>query len=60
LELAAARYFGAESALYFCSGYAANLTLFATPSRGNVPTRCQLALDEVRFVEGKLESQVAS
>jgi 8-amino-7-oxononanoate synthase len=37
LELAAARYFGAESALYFGSGYAANLTLFATaPQRGDL------------------------
>src|ERR1700731_4819266 len=30
LEQAAAAYFGAESALYFGTGYAANLTLFAT------------------------------
>ena len=30
LEAAAARYFGCASALYFGSGYAANLTLFAT------------------------------
>jgi 8-amino-7-oxononanoate synthase len=30
LEEAAAAYFGAESALYFGSGFAANLTLFAT------------------------------
>jgi 8-amino-7-oxononanoate synthase len=37
LEGAAAAYFGAESALYFSSGYAANLTLFATaPQRGDV------------------------
>ncbi|MDB6082605.1 MAG: 8-amino-7-oxononanoate synthase [Gammaproteobacteria bacterium] len=37
LEEAAAAYFGAESALYFGSGYAANLTLFATaPQRGDL------------------------
>ena len=30
LEAHAARYFGADSALYFGSGFAANLTLFAT------------------------------
>jgi 8-amino-7-oxononanoate synthase len=37
LEMAAAAYFGAESALYFGSGYAANLTLFATaPQRGDL------------------------
>jgi len=37
LEQAAAAYFGAQSALYFGSGYAANLTLFATaPQRGDL------------------------
>jgi 8-amino-7-oxononanoate synthase len=37
LEDAAAVYFGAESALYFGSGFAANLTLFATaPQRGDL------------------------
>jgi 8-amino-7-oxononanoate synthase len=37
LEEAAAAYFGAQSALYFGSGYAANLTLFATaPQRGDL------------------------
>jgi 8-amino-7-oxononanoate synthase len=37
LELAAAAYFGAESALYFGSGFAANMTLFATaPQRGDL------------------------
>jgi len=37
LEQTAAAFFGAESALYFGSGYAANLTLFATaPQRGDV------------------------
>jgi 8-amino-7-oxononanoate synthase len=37
LEQAAAAYFGAESALYFASGYTANLTLFATaPQRGDL------------------------
>jgi 8-amino-7-oxononanoate synthase len=37
LEQAAATYFGADSALYFGSGYAANLTLFATvPQRGDL------------------------
>jgi 8-amino-7-oxononanoate synthase len=37
LEMAAAAYFGAASALYFGSGYAANLTLFATaPQRGDL------------------------
>jgi 8-amino-7-oxononanoate synthase len=37
LEQAAAAYFGAESALYFGSGYTANLTLFATaPQRGDL------------------------
>ena len=37
LEEAAVRYFGAESALYFGTGYAANLTLFATaPQRGDL------------------------
>jgi len=37
LEAAAAAYFGAESALYFGSGYTANLTLFATaPQRGDL------------------------
>ena len=37
LEAAAARYFGAAAALYFGSGFAANLTLFATaPQRGDV------------------------
>jgi 8-amino-7-oxononanoate synthase len=36
LEQTAAAFFGAESALYFGSGYAANLTLFATaPQRGD-------------------------
>ena len=33
LEQAAATYFGADSALYFGSGYAANLTLFAAAGR---------------------------
>lgn len=37
LEEAAARYFGAPSALYFGSGYAANLALFASaPQRGDL------------------------
>ncbi len=37
LEDAAARYFGAPSALYFGSGYAANLALFgAAPQRGDL------------------------
>jgi 8-amino-7-oxononanoate synthase len=37
LEKAAAAYFGVESALYFGSGFAANLTLFATaPQRGDL------------------------
>jgi 8-amino-7-oxononanoate synthase len=37
LEQAAAAYFGAESALYFSSGFDANLTLFATaPQRGDL------------------------
>jgi 8-amino-7-oxononanoate synthase len=37
LEQAAAAYFGAESALYFGTGYTANLTLFATaPQRGDL------------------------
>jgi 8-amino-7-oxononanoate synthase len=37
LEQAAAVYFGAQSALYFASGYTANLTLFATaPQRGDL------------------------
>jgi len=37
LEAHAARYFGADSALYFGSGFAANLTLFATaPQRGDL------------------------
>jgi 8-amino-7-oxononanoate synthase len=37
LEVQAARYFGAESALYFGGGFAANLTLFATaPQRGDL------------------------
>jgi 8-amino-7-oxononanoate synthase len=37
LEEAAAAYFGADSALYFGSGYAANLTLFATaPQRADL------------------------
>ena len=37
LEHAAASYFGAQSALYFASGYTANLTLFATaPQRGDL------------------------
>ena len=37
LETAAAAFFGAESALYFASGYAANLALFATaPQRGDL------------------------
>src|SRR6202045_4191661 len=37
LEHAAAAYFGAQSALYFASGYTANLTLFATaPQRGDL------------------------
>jgi 8-amino-7-oxononanoate synthase len=37
LEEAATRFFGAESALYFGSGFAANLTLFATaPQRGDL------------------------
>jgi 8-amino-7-oxononanoate synthase len=37
LEQAAAAFFGAESALYFGSGYAANLALFATaPQRGDL------------------------
>lgn len=37
LEAHAAGYFGAESALYFGSGFAANLTLFATaPQRGDL------------------------
>jgi 8-amino-7-oxononanoate synthase len=37
LEESAAAYFGAESALYFGSGFAANMTLFATaPQRGDL------------------------
>src|ERR1700716_738998 len=37
LEEAAAGFFGTESALYFGSGYAANLTLFGTaPQRGDL------------------------
>ncbi len=37
LEGAAAAFFGAESTLYFSSGFAANLTLFATaPQRGDL------------------------
>ena len=37
LEEQAAAYFGAQSALYFGSGFAANLTLFATaPQRGDL------------------------
>jgi 8-amino-7-oxononanoate synthase len=37
LEEAAAAFFGTESTLYFGSGYAANLTLFATaPQRGDL------------------------
>jgi 8-amino-7-oxononanoate synthase len=37
LEYAAAAYFGAESSLYFGSGFAANSTLFATaPQRGDM------------------------
>jgi len=37
LEEAAAAFFGAEAALYFASGYAANLALFATlPQRGDL------------------------
>jgi 8-amino-7-oxononanoate synthase len=37
LEEAAAAFFGAESTLYFGSGYAANLTLFASaPQRGDL------------------------
>jgi 8-amino-7-oxononanoate synthase len=37
LEQTAGAFFGAESALYFGSGYAANLTLFATaPQRGDI------------------------
>jgi 8-amino-7-oxononanoate synthase len=37
LEYAAAAYFGAESSLYFASGFAANSTLFATaPQRGDL------------------------
>ncbi len=37
LEHAAGAYFGCESALYFVSGYAANLTLFATaPQRADL------------------------
>jgi 8-amino-7-oxononanoate synthase len=37
LEQTAAAYFGAESSLYFGSGYAANLTLFGTaPQRGDL------------------------
>jgi 8-amino-7-oxononanoate synthase len=37
LEELAASFFGADSALYFASGYAANLTLFATaPQRGGL------------------------
>ncbi len=37
LEAAAAGFFGAEAALYFATGYAANLALFATlPQRGDL------------------------
>jgi 8-amino-7-oxononanoate synthase len=37
LEESASSYFGAESALYFGSGFAANMTLFATaPQRGDL------------------------
>src|SRR6266849_7554553 len=37
LEESASSYFGAESALYFASGFAANMTLFATaPQRGDL------------------------
>jgi 8-amino-7-oxononanoate synthase len=44
LEEAAARFFGAESALYFGSGFAANLALFATaPQRGDLIVYDQLS-----------------
>jgi len=37
LEESASSYFGAESALYFANGFAANMTLFATaPQRGDL------------------------
>lgn len=43
LESEAARYFGAESALYFGSGFAANTTLFATvPQRGDLVVHDEL------------------
>jgi 8-amino-7-oxononanoate synthase len=43
LELEAARYFCAESALYFGSGFAANTTLFATaPQRGDLVVHDEL------------------
>ena len=43
LEAAAAAHFGAESALYFGGGFAANLTLFATaPQRGDLVVHDEL------------------
>lgn len=53
LEAHAAGYFGAAAALYFGSGYAANLTLFATaPQRGDLVVHDELVhasvLDGVR------------
>lgn len=43
LEMRAAEFFGGESALYFGSGYAANLTLFATvPQRGDLVVHDEL------------------
>ena len=43
LEAHAARYFGAESTLYFGSGFTANLTLFATaPQRGDLVVHDEL------------------
>jgi 8-amino-7-oxononanoate synthase len=61
LEQAAAAYFGTESALYFASGYTANLTLFATaPQRGDLVIHDEWIHASVRDGLRQTRAQVAS
>ena len=61
LEHAAAGYFGAQSALYFGSGYLANLTLFATaPQRGDLVIHDEYIHASVRDGLRQTRADVAS
>lgn len=61
LERAATDYFGGESALYFASGYNANLTLFATaPQRGDLVVHDEWIHASVRDGLRQTRADVAS